>query len=76
MNNFITYEYNYVIPSYLSEKVILMAGRIHDKFKRFDLGLLAMEYIVKEVSDYKMVVIANLTIKIIISTKKCIFMPI
>ena len=32
MNNFITYEYNYVIPSYLSEKVILMAGRIHDKF--------------------------------------------
>ena len=49
---------------------------INFKFKRFDLGLLAMEYIVKEVSDYKMVVIANLTIKIIISTKKCIFMPI
>jgi hypothetical protein len=61
MNNFITFKYNYVIPSDLSAKDILMIGRSHDKFKRLDLGLLAMEYIINEIPDYEMIVICNIT---------------
>lgn len=61
MNNFITYEYNYIIPSDFSKKAILMIGRSHDKYKRLELGLLAMEYIRNEKPDYKMVIISNVT---------------
>lgn len=39
MNNFLTYEYNKIIPSDLSTKKILMIGRASDKFKRFELEL-------------------------------------
>ena len=62
MNNFITFKYNYVIPSDLSAKEILMVGRSHDKFKRLDLGLLSMEYINNEIPQYEMIVICNITI--------------
>ena len=48
MNNFITYQFDSVIPSDLSSKIILMIGRCYDKLKRFELGVKAMKYIVHE----------------------------
>ena len=60
MNNFITYEYNSVIPSDLSSKTILMIGRGNDKLKRFELGIEAMKHIIKEIPDCEMKVISNL----------------
>jgi hypothetical protein len=39
MNNFITYEYDLVIPSNLSSKIILMIGRADNRLKRFELGI-------------------------------------
>ena len=59
MNNFLTYEYNKVIPSDLSTKKILMIGRASDKFKRFELGIKIMKYIIKEVPDSEMIVISD-----------------
>ena len=59
MNNFITYEYNLIIPSYISSNIILMIGRIHDKFKRFDLGVQAMEYIIQEIKESEMRIISK-----------------
>ena len=45
MYNYISYEYDSVIPSDLSSKIILMLGRAFDKLKRFDLGIMSMKYI-------------------------------
>ena len=59
MNNFITYDYNYVIPSDLSLKLILMIGRASDKMKRFNLGIEAMKYIIKSVSGTEMKIISE-----------------
>ena len=59
MNNFITYEYNSIIPSDLSSKVILMIGRGSDRLKRFDLGVESMKYIAKEIQDSKMKIISD-----------------
>ena len=50
MNNFITYEYNSSFALDLSTKTILMIGRADDKYKRFELGIQAMEYITKEIT--------------------------
>ena len=61
MNNFVTYEYQYVIPSDLSKKIIIMIGRSNDKIKRLELGLLSMEYIIKEVPEIEMKIISNIT---------------
>ena len=61
MNNFITYDYNNIIPSDLSSKTILMIGRGQDKLKRYELGIMAMEYIRKEIPECKMKIISNLT---------------
>ena len=60
MNNFITYNYHYVIPSDLSSKLILMIGRASDRLKRFDLGLKAMHYILKEIPEAKLKIISNI----------------
>ena len=60
MNNFVTYEYNSVIPSNLISKTILMIGRGNDKYKRFILGVKAMEYIMMENSICKMKIISNM----------------
>ena len=49
MNNFITYNYNETNPSNLSSKIILMIGRGEDKYKRFDLGIRSMKYIIKKI---------------------------
>jgi glycosyltransferase involved in cell wall biosynthesis len=37
-----------------------MFGRIHDKYKRFDLGISSMEYIIQEIQECKMKIISNL----------------
>ena len=58
MNSFISYDFNNTIPSDLSTKIILMIGRIHDKLKRFELGVSAMEYIIQEIIDCKMKIIS------------------
>ena len=61
MDNFITYEYNSSIPLDLIYKNILMFGRADDKFKRFELGILAMEYIIEHIPEVKMKIITNIT---------------
>ena len=52
-----TYEYDSITPSDLSSKIILMIGRANDKYKRFELGIIAMKYIVKEIPECKMKII-------------------
>ena len=59
INNFLTYQYEKVIQSNLSSKKILMLGRADDKNKRFDLGIKAMKYIIKEISDSQMIIISD-----------------
>lgn len=61
MNNFITYDYNHSLPSNLMSKNIIMIGRADDIFKRFELGIQAMEYISKEIPESQMSIISNLT---------------
>ena len=60
MNNFISFEYNSIIPSNLSSKTILMIGRGEDKIKRFNLGIMAMKYIIKEVPNSELKIISSL----------------
>lgn len=56
-----TFDYNYVISSYLLSNIILMIGRANDKKKRFSLGIQSMEYIIKEIPDCELKIISNLT---------------
>ena len=60
MNNYITFDYKSIKPSNLSSKTILMVGRAYDKYKRFDLGIKTMEYIIKEIPETKMNIISHL----------------
>ena len=60
MNNFVTYEYNSVLPSNLMSNTILMIGRGNDKYKRFILGVKAMEYIMMENTACEMKIISNM----------------
>ena len=60
MKNFVTYEYNSVIPSNLMSKTILMIGRGNNKYKRFNLGIYAMEYIIMNNSMCEMKLISNI----------------
>ena len=60
MSNFVTYEYNTVIPSNLISKTILMIGRANNKLKRFNLGIKAMEYIINRNHKIKMDIISNI----------------
>ena len=59
MNNFMSYEYKEIVPSNLSSKIILMIGRSGDKYKRFELGIQAMKYIVNSIPECKMKMISN-----------------
>ena len=59
MNNFISYDYNLIIPSDLSSKTILMIGRGDDRTKRFDLGIKAMKYILQNISESEMKIISK-----------------
>ena len=60
MDNLLTYQYNEVIPSDLSSKIILMIGRASDRFKRFDIGIQSMKYIIKEVKNSEMRIISDI----------------
>ena len=60
MNNFITFDYNHSFPSNLVSKSIIMIGRADNIFKRFELGIQAMEYIIKEIPESQMQIISNL----------------
>ena len=60
MNNFITYEYNEVIPSNLNSNIILMIGRATDKNKRFELGIKSMKYIIQRIPNCQMKIISDI----------------
>lgn len=60
MDNFMSYEYKSIKSSNLASKIIVMVGRAYDKFKRFHLGIQAMEYIIKEIPNCKMKIISFL----------------
>lgn len=59
-SNFITYEYNKIIPSNLSSKSIIMIGRGNNRLKRFEIGILAMEYILKEIPNCELIIISEI----------------
>jgi glycosyltransferase involved in cell wall biosynthesis len=59
MNNFLTYNYDKIIPSDLSSSKILMIGRADDKDKRFELGVHSMKYIIKENSQSQMIILSK-----------------
>ncbi len=65
MDNFITYEYDYIISSELSSKIIIMIGRGADKYKRFKLGIQSMEYIKEDIPDCELRIISNIEYTII-----------
>ena len=65
MDNPITFEYVSVKPSSLSNKNIIMIGRIDDPVKRYDLGIKAMSIISKKIADCKMKIIADKSKKFI-----------
>lgn len=59
INNPTTFDYDSIIPSDLSMKNIIMIGRGNDRSKRFELGILSMKYIIKEIPDCKMNIISE-----------------
>jgi len=59
LDNFVTYDYDSVVPSDLSEKIILMIGRANNKNKRFNLGIEAMKFIINEVSECQLHIISK-----------------
>lgn len=54
-----TYEYDSVIPSDLSNQNIIMIGRGDFPAKRFDLGILAMKSIIKEIPECQMQIVSS-----------------
>ena len=60
MENFMTYNYNFTFPSFLSSKIILMIGRGNDKNKRFEKGIRAMEYIIQHIEGCELKIISEL----------------
>ena len=61
MDNFMTYEYNTVIPSDLNKKNILMIGRANNILKRFAIGIQAMSYIAEELPESELKIISNIS---------------
>jgi len=61
MNNFVIYNYNSTISSDLSTKKILMLGRANDKKKRFNLGILSMDFIIDKIPQCELNILSNLT---------------
>ena len=59
MDNPTTFDYDSVIPSDLSSKIIIMIGRIEDPVKRYDLGIRAMPNIIQEIPDCQMKIISS-----------------
>ena len=59
MQNPSTFENNSFIPSDLSSKEIIMIGRTDDGVKKFDLGIMAMQSIIKEIPECKVNIIGS-----------------
>ena len=59
-DNFMTYDYNSIIQSNLSDNKILLIGRGKNKLKRFNLGIQAIEYIKNEISEIKLFIISSI----------------
>ena len=59
MDNPLTFEYDSVIPSDLSQNNIVMIGRGNDINKRFDIGIKSMKNIIEEIPDCKMYIISE-----------------
>ena len=59
MDNPLTFEYDSVIPSDLSQNNIVMIGRGSDIDKRFDIGIKSMKNIIEEIPDCKMYIISE-----------------
>ena len=58
MDNPSTIEYDSVIPSDLTQKNIIMIGRSDDPIKRYNLGIEAMEKIIKVIPECKMNIVS------------------
>ena len=58
MDNPSTIEYDSVIPSDLTQKNIIMIGRADDSIKRYNLGIEAMEKIIKVIPECKMNIVS------------------
>ena len=58
MDNPSTIEYNSVTPSELKQKNIIMVGRAKDHIKRYDLGIKAMQTIIKEITICEMNIVS------------------
>ena len=58
MENPLTFDYNSVTPSELSQKNIIMIGRGDFAGKRFDLGITSMKYIIPEIPESKMYIVS------------------
>ena len=59
IDNPTTFDYDSITPSDLAKKNIIMIGRGNDRSKRFELGILSMKYIIKEIPDCKMNIISE-----------------
>ena len=58
--NFLTYDYNSIIPSDLSKNNILLIGRGRSKLKRFEIGIESIEYIRNKIADVKLLIISKI----------------
>ena len=64
MDNPSTFELNSVIPSNLLNKNIIMIGRGTDPVKRYDLGIIAMKEIIKEIQNCIMNIVSTPNLKL------------
>ena len=60
MDNPTTYNFDLVVPSDLSQKIIIMVGRSEDPIKRYDIGIKAMKNIIEEIPESEMKIISNI----------------
>ena len=60
MDNPTTYNFDLVIPSDLSQKIIIIVGRSEDPIKRYDIGIKTMKDIIKEIPESEMKIISNI----------------
>ena len=65
MDNPSTFELNSVIPSNLINKNIIMIGRGNDPIKRYDLGIMAMKEIIKEIPNCIMNIVSTTNLKLV-----------
>ena len=58
MDNPTTFQFESIVSSDLTKKNVIMIGRADDTLKRFDLGIKAMEIIIKEIPYCEMNIIS------------------